>query len=339
MRGQDIDMLTSLIWWLPCAIKGFRDHIHHVSRPRLPLVLVSMCLQQHRQSNHSKPFARSRLSQGNLLISNSLCDDECKMNDEPERTSFTCISPDPHEHISDHILHFLACVNFSERNEFLSTRSNLSSTEKAWREDCLSELRRIAFLRSKLKEEKSETHLIQSINESRKAWKTSTVYKNGIQEVKQWRNSAESPTGEDSEPEVHFQWAYEPDRDVNTPFMLFKKQENVITTYEADEENVDPKNAIWGKFPDQQTNVQRLLFDKEDMDHRKQDLLHRRNNHGTNNEGTNYERIRYFHIPSNNMMVSLYASEIYQSKMISTDRSYPEVGRGKVSIVLIKNPK
>lgn len=244
------------------------------------------------------------------------------MYDEPGMNSLTCLSPDPHEdNIKDHVLHFLGCVEISTRDEFLKTSSTVQPHEEisaettadqpegnkqnrdinkqreaAWREDCLSELRRIAFLRSKLEKDEEERHLVQKIEESRKAWKGSDVYREGIREIKNWRRSPESSNKEDSEPMVSTisKDDYEPGRDVNTPFMLFKKQGDGSSIYEPDDETHDPRNAIWGKFPNQKTNAQRLLFDKE-----KKNLL------GGENDN---EKIRYFHIPSNNMMVSQYSS-------------------------------
>jgi hypothetical protein len=232
------------------------------------------------------------------------------MDGEPEKASLTCLSPDEHKNnIRDPILHYLGCVDISTRNEFLSIPSNVqqnTSTDKQkntstdeqqkveWRKDCLSELRRIAFLRSKLKEDKEEQHLVDKIDESRKAWKASKEYTDGIREIQKWRRRPESSI---KEPEVS-ETAYDPARDVNTPFMLYKKSKDVSSVYEHDNEKVDPKDAIWGNFPNQKTNVQRL-FDKK-----KSNLL---------DGGENKDRIKYFHIPSNNMLVSLYASSIYKN--------------------------
>lgn len=251
-------------------------------------------------------------------------------------TSLTCLSPDPHEdNIKDPILHYLGCVEISTRNKFLKASSNVQSREEAaheitavqpegnqqdrdineqkaaWREDCLSELRRIAFLRSKIKEDEEEKHLVENIEKSRKAWRKSNVYEKGIQEVKEWR-CPEGSNEEDSGPEVSTSKdEYEPGRDVNTPFMLFKKKQDNSSIYEPDDETRDPKNAIWGKFPNQKTNVQRLLFDKEKTNllgsrdaNEKKDLA------GGRDDSVKIDsvKVRYFHIPSNNMLVSLYTS-------------------------------
>lgn len=287
-------------------------------------------LQGRPQSNRLEPFARFHLSNSHKLLSTSLCLDESKIYNEPEMTPPTCLSPDPHEdNIKDPILHFLGCVEISSRNEFLKNPSNVQPHEEiaaettadqpkgnqqhrdinkqrdaAWREDCLSELRRIAFLRSKLQEDEEEKHLVQKIEESRKAWKKSDVYKEGMQDIRKWRNSPKSLNEEDSEPKVSISKDnYDPARDVNTPFMLFKKQKNVSSTYEPDNETKDPTNAIWGKFPNQKTNVQRLLFDKEKNKDGRDDNERKNLLGGIDDD----EKIRYFHIPSNNMLVSLYA--------------------------------
>lgn len=269
-------------------------------------------------------------------------------------TSLTCLSPDPHEdNIKDPILHFLGCVEISTRNEFLETPSNVQSPEgtateetapegtasettevqsdgneqnrdideqkkAGWREDCLSELRRIAFLRFKLQEDEKEKHLVEKIEGSRQAWRESEVFNKGIQEIRKWRGSPESSNEEGSEEQGRISNdAYNPGRDVNTPFMLFKKQKDSNSIYEPDKETKDQKNAIWGKFPNQKTNVQRLLFDKQERN-----LLCGRNyEKGKKHLGgrdddkekerlggrDDKEKIRYFHIPSNNMLVSIHA--------------------------------
>ncbi|POS80605.1 hypothetical protein DHEL01_v200987 [Diaporthe helianthi] len=214
----------------------------------------------------------------------------------------TCLSPDPHEdNIRDHFLHFLGCVEISERNQFLETAPTTNAvqlqgsleydtgidTQKkaAWREDCLSELRRIAFLRSKLENDEEEKHHVENVNKSRERWKASQEFKLGIDEVKNWRKKPEVPLAEG----VVKKNTYDPRQDVNTPFMLFKKRVGTSSVYERDDEEVDPGNAVWGKFPNQKTNVQRLLFDEK-----KANLLDGR--------GVD-EKIRYFHIPSNNMLM------------------------------------
>lgn len=250
-------------------------------------------------------------------------------------SSLTCLSPDPHEdNIKDPILHYLGCIDISSRNEFLKSPSpektapegtapettavqpdgneqnrDINEQMAAWREDCLSELRRIAFLRSKLQEDGKEKHLVERIEESRKAWRESEVFIKGIQEIKTWRGKPESSNGKDREQQGSISNdAYEPGRDVNTPFMLFKKQNSSSSTYEPDNETKATEKAIWGKFPNQKTNVQRLLFDKQERN-----LLCGRNYvRGKKPLGDrdDNEKIRYFHIPSNNMLVSLNASNV-----------------------------
>lgn len=242
--------------------------------------------------------------------------------DEQETTSLTCLSPDPHENnIKDHILHYLGCVEISERNKFLQTPVYVLSDEEiggtsttarpernhqigvidkqkeAWKENCLSELRRIAFLRSKLEEDEEEKRLVENINKSRKAWRESPAFTSGIVEVKRWRNKPEVSLAERDVKKA----AYDPRRDVNTPFMFFKKKD-ASSEYGSDNEEVDPEDSIWGKFPNQKTTVQRLLFDKKasgGTENTEKTLLDGRGG---------ADSIEYFHIPSNNMLVSLHAS-------------------------------
>ncbi|KAG6363933.1 hypothetical protein INS49_009036 [Diaporthe citri] len=222
------------------------------------------------------------------------------MYNEPEITSLTCLSPDPHEdNIKDPILHFLGCVEISTRNEFLKAPSNVQSHEETAPEGTAPETtahQPEGNQENRDIKDEDEKHLVQKIEDSRKAWEESDVYKDGIKEIrnqkiKKWRSSPEGSNEEDSEPEVSISKDnyYDPGRDVNTPFMLFKKQKEASSIYEPDNETKDPKSSIWGTFPNQKTNVQRLLFDKE-----KKNLLGGRNDS---------EKIRYFHIPSNNMLM------------------------------------
>lgn len=250
------------------------------------------------------------------------------MDDDSPTTSVTCLSPDAHgDNIKDHILHFLGCVEISERNRFLNnssyvpfednsasgatttvqSRESQAKIREAWRQDCESELRRIAFLRSKLGEDEKEKHLVQRIEESCKAWKNSKEYNKYLPRVKSWRSGLNTAKKTRSEGE-NDSWpadlseevlkeaskkAYNPGLDVNTPFMLFEKQGDTSSVYRPVDEEQDPQNAVWGHFPDQKTNVQRLLFDDQD----RPNLLSKHHDQ---------DRIRYFHIPSNNMLVSLY---------------------------------
>lgn len=102
----------------------------------------------------------------------------------------TCLDTKPHhEIIDDHLLHFLGCIEFHERHAFLNSdnypvweneREYLKSKSpndalaaaleaktqrEPWKKDCVSELRRIDFLRSCLEKDDDEKHLVERIRE------------------------------------------------------------------------------------------------------------------------------------------------------------------------------
>lgn len=253
------------------------------------------------------------------------------MNDK-SRTA--CLSPDCHdENIKDHVLHFLGCIEISERHDFLNesgyklweqetkhwvtklqqvedekTTEDVKHTvediqreakgeserkRKAWRDDCLSELRRIDYLRFQLKEDEQEKHLVDSVERSKAAWKESTEFKDNIHGVESWFASRRKYTWKEyEEPRDEKEYTpYEPSRDVNAPFMQFEKPDPSGCVFTPVNETPDSKQSIWGKYPNQKTTVQRLLEPREDQ----KNLLSK-----TSDE----ERLKYFHIPSNNMTVS-----------------------------------
>lgn len=251
------------------------------------------------------------------------------MDDEVQST---CLSPEDHDkNIKDHLLHFLGCIKISDRDRFLkdpeyplwkcetshneelikkekeyaaNTEGSVTNEAKkrserkreAWESECQSELRRIDFLRSTLAKNDNEKHLVEKIEESRKAWRHSPAYRNNITKVQKWRkkNHPETEThgGKDEgdeESECIVTKDYEIEKDVNVPFVQFEKKDKKYRRYESVDEETGREKAIWGRFPDQKTNIHNLLTGDDNLLHNKKYP----------------ERIRYFHIPSNNMLVSL----------------------------------
>lgn len=249
--------------------------------------------------------------------------------DMDDESCTTCLSSDCHDdNIKDHLLHFLGCIEISERHDFLKeskyklwiqeTRHWIESQQlatgnaertyqeikreaeitserkmKAWRDDCLSELRRIDFLRLKLREDPQEKHLVDRVEKSRDDWKKSEEYKTNVDIVKAWsaeRRKGKSKPYENPRKES-MDKPYEPERDVNAGFMQFEKKDSSDWVFTPVSETPDSDQAIWGKYPNQKITVQRLLHPVEGQ----WNLLDK-NKYGI--------RLKYFHIPSNNMTVS-----------------------------------
>ncbi|KAI0127629.1 hypothetical protein BJ170DRAFT_381106 [Xylariales sp. AK1849] len=220
----------------------------------------------------------------------------------------TCLSSEPHDdNIKEHLLHFLGCIDISDRYKFLNEDDHplwqgetqhyikLGNTpeeaaglsrekRQRWMADCQSELRRIDFLRDKVSEDKEDSHLVDKVKESGRGWKQSKEYRENIEDVKAWR-TAKGKLNEDSrkcyEPAKHTsRTAYESEKDVNVPFMEFENSKPAEEKLTHD---------IWGKFPDQKTTIKSLLDEQKGPEN----LLYRHRFP---------ERIKYFHLPSNNML-------------------------------------
>lgn len=246
-----------------------------------------------------------------------------EMDDESHTT---CLSPDCHdENIKDHLFHFLGCIEISERHSFLfdpeykvwqqetkywitklrqaeHTGENRTDNDiereameksqmkrETWKDDCLSELRRIDFLRFQLKGDPQEQHLVDSVEKSRDAWKKSLEFEENIDRVKAWGISRRKYTWKAYEDPIDEYKPYEPGRDVNAPFMQFKRNPTEWVFTHVDEKP-GRRQAIWGKYPNQKTTVQRLLYPEGQIN-----LL---------SKDKDNERLKYFHVPSNNMTVS-----------------------------------
>jgi hypothetical protein len=234
----------------------------------------------------------------------------------------SCLSAEPHnDNIKESLLHFLGCVNVSERYRLLNddshpvwqyeinhhVKENKTPEEEAralanqkrekWKNACLSELRRIKFLRQKLKDDEDEKKLVIDVEKSRKEWETSTEYREGIALVRKWKNRHDDPeTSENkddmlgNEPQSVIE-KYTPERDVNVPIIQFndgKAQDFKVL------KDIDGKK-VWGSFPDQKTTVEHLL----DGSIKENNILYREKTDKT---------IKYFHLPSNNMTVSMIYS-------------------------------
>ncbi|KAI1851240.1 hypothetical protein JX266_003315 [Neoarthrinium moseri] len=231
--------------------------------------------------------------------------------------SHTCLSSESHDSIKDDLLHYLGCLEFSEREHFFND-SNLVWVEQAkhqlkpntsdttakehakaikdvWKKNCDKELSRIIFLRDTLAEDNSERHLVEKVNESATAWRKSRVFRENIDRVRQWRHEQGKKNQVVQQyPETRDR-GYVLQKDVSVPIIQFENGRGV------DEKDLDgsgkPRaDRVWGTFPNQKTKVD-ALFSKCEADTSideglDDNLLHRRRHTG---------RIRYYHFPSNNM--------------------------------------
>ncbi|KAH6651973.1 hypothetical protein BKA67DRAFT_660747 [Truncatella angustata] len=237
----------------------------------------------------------------------------------------TCLSSDPHDdHIKDHLIHFLGCLEVSERYGFLNNDDTVlwkkelkhqhkilgGGVEKPemleeakiqtkrirerWKSDCQSELRRIDFLRQKLEEDiGGDSHLVKEVEKSGKTWRASTEFKDGIKNVRAWKkiDSKSQPNAENLYDVKDVDWMsskYESEKDINVPFMYLVRTDPADVNLTKANEEIKDGIPIWGEFPDQKTTVHHLL-DKSLGEH---NLLSRERLP---------EGVKYFHLPSNNM--------------------------------------
>lgn len=270
-----------------------------------------------------------------------------------------CLSAEPHiNNIKEYLLHFLGCIEISDRSRFLNDElhdvwlfdiqhhidsgksedeARAASKEKRekWKTGCLSELRRIEFLRAKLEADPEESQLVSDLVDSRKKWRASQQFDERIDKIAEWKRRPEyasyleessrhwtssdeykkcvelreklkdktecngtpgtNDSISDNQPRSLGE-DYIPERDVNVPIVQFKDGNPADFT----SSDVDDRK-VWGTFPDQKTTVEHLL----DRTMGENNILCR--------EKTEKNTIKYFHLPSNNMTVS---TEISRSNLL-----------------------
>jgi hypothetical protein len=222
-----------------------------------------------------------------------------------------CLSVEDHDHdITDPLAHFLGCIEIGERNDFFSDKNRIWKDEleyqqslgneqdgaselvknlkERWKNNIDSELKRIALLRKTLAEEENDGPLVSAVDKSREEWRQSHEYQRNIRKVREWRQehqmSVSNLEPEDNEAEANELEGYELEKDISVPVIQFDKEKE----YSED--------GFKGKFPNQKTTVHKLLYEVASKP--EDELLHR-------NRDFNNGRIKYFHIPSNNMIVSV----------------------------------
>ncbi|KAI0433174.1 hypothetical protein F5Y09DRAFT_352192 [Xylaria sp. FL1042] len=211
----------------------------------------------------------------------------------------TCLSAEPHENdIRDPLLHYLGCIEIYKREEFLNGKTEIWQKElmhqaklkkiedakktvenmkKSWQSTIENEMRRILFLRYTLSNDEHDKKLVSEVVESYKVWKESEKFTKNIDKVKEWRNELGKDNTVPGPEFIHSNATYAPERDISVPVIHFKDHEGFTTVEEH----------VRGKFPNQKMTIEGLLKDK---------MPSLESNH-----------IRYFHIPSNNM---IWAEEV-----------------------------
>ncbi|KAI1120338.1 hypothetical protein F5Y10DRAFT_289841 [Nemania abortiva] len=187
---------------------------------------------------------------------------------------------------------------------------SVEAIRKRWENNVNKELRRIRVLRAAIEKnevvrdpvpEGSQRHetanrdvsdnnatgnLVTAVNKCREKWRKSLAERKG-------RVYTPNPptTGLDAE--------YVPEKDVSVGIIQFENGEPFNETSGMSNENNksfdNNKGLIWGKFPDQKTSVQSLLYEGDTKEPKK-NLLHK------DRISNDSDRIRYFHIPLNNMI-------------------------------------
>ncbi|KAK7918411.1 hypothetical protein PG985_010285 [Apiospora marii] len=211
-----------------------------------------------------------------------------------------CLSSEPHA-ISDHMLHYLGCLQYCEReslfeenneiwkeeikhhermfpNSRTSPEDHVKKKREIWRKDCEEELARVAILREAVKDDVRNSHLDKSIRDSSKKW---MAYK-GRQGRPPTNNTPQAAK-------------YNLEKDINIPIVQYQLRGGGNRAARSEEERglegeANPDQRVWGDFPDQETNLNVLGKDPD------VNLL---------SQDRHPDRIKYFHLPSNNMINAL----------------------------------
>ncbi|KAK8057455.1 hypothetical protein PG996_011392 [Apiospora saccharicola] len=217
----------------------------------------------------------------------------------------TCLSTEEPHDISDHLLHYLGCLTYNEREKLFDENNEIWEEEishfkeldatfqdsdprpkfspeqrvrkkrEAWKADCEKELTRVRILREAIRTDKHDRHLDESIRASSKRWMDHKGHR------------GRPPTNE-----ILDTPKYNLERDISVPIIQYKLRGEVngAASSEDDrgwEKEANPEQRVWGDFPDQKTKLDVLKTDPT------VNLLH---------QDRYPDRIKYFHLPSNNMI-------------------------------------
>ncbi|RWA03890.1 hypothetical protein EKO27_g11217 [Xylaria grammica] len=234
----------------------------------------------------------------------------------------SCLSAEPHDNaIKDPLIHYFGCTSFLDRDKLLDAghkiwkdekdhqtkletarntsearigegvESRVEAIRERWRKNFAKELRRIALIRKTLEEEDEAVNLVRDVNTYRDEWREYFASKNGksLPPVSDISIAESDASSSDSNADAD---TYVPEKDVSVGIIEFEKGEPFSEDYNPP----GAKNGlISGKFPDQKTTVQSLLREGKSSDP-DWNLLHK------DRIRDHPDRIRYFHIPSNNMI-------------------------------------
>ncbi|KAI0387824.1 hypothetical protein F5Y04DRAFT_241086 [Hypomontagnella monticulosa] len=196
-----------------------------------------------------------------------------------------CLNSAPHDdNITDHVLHFFGCLEFSDRASFFESIKSEEERETVKR-DCEQRLRHVHFLRFQLTQDPDSEHLVNNIRQSSYVWRNSDDYQSNINKVREWRLKEGKRSA--PEPDIDFNFddgryeRYNVRKDVSVQILQFKGG--------IPRDLPDPR--VVGHFPNQTTTIERLLPGDESQDPDSGLLL----------KDPDLETIKYFHIPSNNM--------------------------------------
>ncbi|KAI3325669.1 hypothetical protein HD806DRAFT_453892 [Xylariaceae sp. AK1471] len=228
-----------------------------------------------------------------------------------ESPPMACLSAEDHGcDITDPLVHYLGCIEICQRGDFFGDKNPIWEAEleyhistgeeqqnadkivenlkKKWKNNVESELRRIAILRKTLAKDGNDGPLVSAVEKSREEWRQSPGYKDNIGKVRSWRTQrqeADLVARPDEDPIIdnYNPGDYELEKDISVPVIQFDGHGEFSDT--------DPR--LKGKFPNQKTTIDKLLYEVTPKPEDK--LLHR---------SRDFERgrIKYFHISSNNMI-------------------------------------
>lgn len=205
-----------------------------------------------------------------------------------------CLSAEDHEP-RDPMLHYLGCLEFSKRNVYFPQLS------PAQQKQVDSELRRIEYLRRVLRKDTVESCLVTNLEGSMDRWRRSRLYtsEDGIKAVRTWRsrkglanNRSQNNPVQTGQSQDHVE-DYDPDVDTNAYLTRF---ENSKPVEDLNDDRFD------GHFPNHKISVAHLLDDKKPSPLTRAPPI-------LSTEANPERVISYFHLPANNMIVSLLSSE------------------------------
>ncbi|ORY70921.1 uncharacterized protein BCR38DRAFT_415455 [Pseudomassariella vexata] len=194
----------------------------------------------------------------------------------------TCLSAEPHEgeQINDPLFHYLGCLEFYERPQYLS------SLNPAQQKAIEKERQRIERLRKVIRNEDTSHNRVRCIEKSLETWRKSPVYQNGRKGTREWRAGGD-PSGvakpnDVSQESVNMDCdnvEYNPASDLNAYLIQYQGTEPY---------NNDDSGTFHGSFPNHKTSMPQLLDVGDESNPLRRDKVPS-------------GRMRYFHLPINNM--------------------------------------